>query len=128
MFSERDWILRMAKQLAFFIARALKLGQERKHEEAIESLQGACVELFGIEFRVLAMVDARSAVELLGEPARALAFAELLEALGAVEADAARREGHLWHALEIVDQVRARSPQHPEAADLEARLRLALGR
>lgn len=73
-------------------------------------------------------MEVRSVVKLLGDPGRGLAFAQLLEAMGEVQADAARREARLRHALEVVEAVRARSPRHAEAAALEARLRRALSR
>ena len=126
MFTERDWILRVAKELAAFIARALKLGEAQKNDEALELLQGACTGLFGMEFRILSMVDAKSAVDLLGEPARGLAFAELLEAMAKVEIDPLRREARLRHALSIVDEVRARAPKHADAAAQGERLERAL--
>jgi hypothetical protein len=126
MISERDWILRMAKQLADFLARALKLGQQRRGEEAQSLLQGACTELFGVEYRILSMVDARSAVELLGDPARGLAFAQLIEAMAGLEVDPLRREARLRHALELVHEVRARASGSAEAAAAEARLHEAL--
>lgn len=122
MIRERDWILRVAKQLAELIARAMRLGQERREGEGQAILQGACGELFGVEYRILSMVDGASAVDLLGEPSRGLAFAQLLEAMAKLEHEPLRREARLRHALEVVQAVRAKAPASTEASSLEARL------
>jgi hypothetical protein len=109
MLSQRDWVMRAVKQLADFIARALKLAREDKHEQAIELLQGACVELFGVEYRVLSMVDARSALDLLGSAPRAQAFIDLVEAMAQAEVEPLRREARQQHADELRSALVARS-------------------
>lgn len=72
----------MAKQLAEAIARALKLANAAKVEEAPAILRAACAETLGIEYSVLSMLDAKSAIELLGSKERVLAFIQLVEAMG----------------------------------------------
>jgi hypothetical protein len=101
MLTERDWVMRTVKQLAEFIARALKLAREEKRDQAIALLQGACVDLFGIEYRVLSMVDAKSAIELLGSPARVKAFIELVETMAEAENDALRKEARREHVRQL---------------------------
>jgi hypothetical protein len=118
MLSERDYVLRLAKQLAEAVARALKLSREAKPGEAASSLVEACSSTLGIEHRVLSMLDARSAVELLGEPERVAAYVQLVEAMADVEGKPALR----LRALELCDEGLARS----RSADLEA-LRARLG-
>ena len=115
MFRERDWILRVTKEIAEFIARALKLIAADKRVEAIEVLEGACAGALGIEYSTLAFIDARSAVDLLGEPLRVLAFARLLEAMGEVEhrgGDPIRAEVRWRHALELLAVLLERKPDH----------------
>lgn len=93
MFSRSDYVMRLVKQLAEVLARAMKLkvADERKSKEV---LKNACGELLGIEFSVLDMLDAKSAVELLGEKPRVVAYLQLVEALG----DAARAAELRQHA------------------------------
>ncbi|MGV3622597.1 MAG: hypothetical protein ACO1OB_17390 [Archangium sp.] len=82
MFSRSDYVMRLVKQLAELLARAMKLktaGDEAKSKEVLKS---ACGELLGIEFQVLDMLDAKTAVELLGEKPRVDAYVQLVEALG----------------------------------------------
>jgi hypothetical protein len=122
MLTDRDWLMRAVKQLADAIARALKLTREDKHQQAIELLQGACTELFGIEYRVLSMVDAASAVELLGDPGRGVAFARLLEAMAQAEPEPTRREARLAHLKEVAAVLAGRFPKHAEVAALVAGL------
>lgn len=125
MLNERDWVMRVVKQLAELIARALKLGDEKKRDEAIEVLQSACGSVLGMEYRVLAMLDAHAAVDLLGTAERAMAFAQLLEAMGDVElssAEALRAQVRFQHALELVREVCRRWPQDAGAKAALARL------
>lgn len=82
MLSRSDYLMRLVKQLAEVVARLLKLRAERRDEDAEQALSDACAELFGIEHRVLNMLDAKSAAALLGDKARVDAYAQLLEAMG----------------------------------------------
>lgn len=56
----------------------LKLEDQMKSKEV---LKNACGELLGVEFSVLNMLDAKSAVELLGEKPRVDAYIQLVEAM-----------------------------------------------
>ena len=92
MLSRSDYVMRLVKQLAEFIAQLLKLRAEGDEEKAKQVLADACVELFGVEHRVLHMLDARSAASLLGDKAKVDAYAKLLDAVGdTARAEALRR-------------------------------------
>lgn len=118
MLTERDWVMRLVRQLADFIARALKLASESRREEALELLRQTCSSELGMEYEVLAMLDAAAAVELLGHASRALAFAQLVEAMAEVETrsgEPLRAEGRRRHADELLAAILKRWPRHPEA-------------
>jgi hypothetical protein len=103
---ERDYVMRLVKQVAELIARALKLASAAKPEEALATLRAACGQALGMEYEVLSMLDARSAIELLGQPERALAFIQLLEAMGDVDArsgESLRALTRYQHALELAE-------------------------
>jgi len=117
----KDWLARVTKQLADFIARAMGLAAAGKRKEAVEVLQSACGALLGLDYGALTMVDARSAVELLGDTPRALLFVKLLDAMARVD-EPARFEVRLARALELLEVVLERSPGSKEAATLKAEL------
>ncbi len=73
-------MMRMVKQLVELIARALKLGTQKK-DEAVALLESGALTLLGIEFRTLSLVDSSSAADLLGSPTKILVFAKLLKTL-----------------------------------------------
>jgi hypothetical protein len=126
MLGERDYVMRLVKQLADFIARALKLAGSAKPEEALATLREACSSALGMEYEVLSMLDVMSAIELLGEPSRALAFIRLVEAMGDVDARGAepvRALTRYQHALELTQELLARRGDLAEAAELATRLR-----
>jgi hypothetical protein len=125
MLSRRDWVMRQVKQVADFIARALKLAAERRQPEAVGLLQTASLQTLGIELAALEWIEAASAVELLGTPERGLTLARLLEALADVEGPGAGASRRL-HALEVATEVERRWPRQAEAAALAERLAAAL--
>ena len=92
MLSRSDYVMRLVKQLAEVVARLLKLRAAGREEDAKQALSDACAELFGIEHRVLNMLDAKSAAALLGDQARVDAYAQLLEAMGDSERATELRE------------------------------------
>lgn len=115
MLTERDWVMRVVQQLAQFIARALRLADESKREEAIELLREGCAGQLGMEYEVLAMLDAAAAVDLLGEPTRAMAFAQLVDAMADVEArcrEPLRAEARRRHADDLAEAIAKRWPGH----------------
>ena len=92
MLSRSDYVMRLVKQLAEVVARLLKLRAEGDEEKVKQVLADACVELFGVEHRVLHMLDAHSAASLLGDKAKVDAYAKLLDAAGdTARAEALRR-------------------------------------
>lgn len=106
MLGERDYVMRLVKQLAEFIARALKLAKEEKPEQALASLRAACGQALGMEYEVLSMLDAKSAVELLGDRSRVAAFIALVEAMGDVDLGAnevLRAQTRYLHAVELAE-------------------------
>ncbi len=94
---DRDFLMRLVKQLAEVIARAMKLKLAKKNEEAAEVIEAGCLTLLGIDWQTLAWVDSKSAAQLLKEPARIHAFATLLEHHGLVSEDPSK----FRHALEM---------------------------
>ncbi|MEW5741454.1 MAG: hypothetical protein AB1938_21210 [Myxococcota bacterium] len=117
MLTERDWVMRLVKQLADFIARALKLASEQRREEALEVLRQTCSTQLGMEYEVLSMLDAAAAVDLLGEPSRALAFVQLVDAMAEVEQrcnEPLRAEARRRHADELCAAIVQRWPRHAE--------------
>jgi ABC-type nitrate/sulfonate/bicarbonate transport system substrate-binding protein len=81
MLSRSDYVMRLVKELAEVLARALKLRAENP-EQAKQVLIDACGELLGVEHRVLNMLDAQSAASLLGENVRIAVYAQLVDAMG----------------------------------------------
>ncbi len=100
MLGERD---STASMIATPIARALKLSSAEKTDEALATLRAACGQALGMEYEVLSMLDAKSAVELLGERSRVTAFLQLLEAMGDVDDQALRAQTRYQHALELAE-------------------------
>ena len=101
---ERDFIMRLVKQLAEVLARAMKLKGLKKDDEAAEVIESGCLSLLGIDWKTLAWVDSASAAQLLKEPARIRAFAALLEARAQLHADAgeaAEARSKFQHAFEM---------------------------
>jgi hypothetical protein len=126
---ERDFIMRVLKQLVEALARALGLAKEGKVQEARVGLEETCLALLGMEYQTLALVDAATAAQLLGDPARVFVFARVVVGLADVarEArDAAAERRHCVHASELVQQVLARTPGHAEAKALLGALALRL--
>jgi len=83
---EKDWVMRLAKQLGQVLARILRLLGEEKKDQAMDELERACGELLGIDYGPLAMVDSASAAALLREGPRIEAFARLLYEMAKVHA------------------------------------------
>lgn len=122
-------MLRIARQMALFIARALKLIDAKQHDEALQTLTAAGPEVLGVDLDTLDFGEVGASVDLLGDPARVLAWAQLLEALGTVhaargEADLARarRERAVLVAHELV----RRDAANDDAESLIARVSLHL--
>lgn len=117
MLVQRDWLARLIKQLAEFIARALKLVAAGKRDDGLKLLESACGELLGVEYRVLNMLDAKSAVELLYDPAKAMVFVRLLDAMAKIDTPeaAAARTGR---AIDLLHELLKHAPNNLEAKGL----------
>lgn len=125
MLHEKDWVLRVIKQLVELIARALKLAGEQKKDEALATLESACGTALGMDWPALALVDSASAAELLREPVRIIGFAQLLEAMGEVHercGEPAKARSRFQHALELTCEALRRRPEAAEAKALRERL------
>src|SRR5437016_10744263 len=82
---ERDYVMRLVKQIVDFIARALNLAKQGKDKEAIELLESGCLSALGIPWSALALVDSKSAAGVLGDAPRIAAFARILEERANIE-------------------------------------------
>ncbi len=125
MLHERDWLMRVVKQVVELIARALKLADEKKKDEAVATLEAACGTALGMDFASLAFVDSASAAALLREPVKVRGFALLLEALGRVHekcGDEAKARSKYQHALELACEALALREGDEEAAALVRRV------
>ncbi|MFT3709923.1 MAG: hypothetical protein QM817_20015 [Archangium sp.] len=112
MLHEDDFILRAVKRLAEFIARALGLASTQKLEEARRTLHDAAGSVLGLELTTLEVIDAKSAVSLLGDWRRVLAATDLLGALAQIElkaGDAGKARLHVSHALSLLDELQPRA-------------------
>jgi hypothetical protein len=78
-FQQKDYLQRMVEQLAQALAALLGKRQAKQHAEVRGLVGGTCRELLGMEYAVLTAVDARSAAQLLGHPARVRALAQLVQ-------------------------------------------------
>lgn len=111
---ERDYILRLVKQLAALLAAVLKLKHEKKYDQALEQLQGAFPGFFGIEYRTLVAIDSSSAAQLLGEAAKIKILARLIaeeaELYGS-RGDEPRGAAKRVHALELYIEAALRDPR-----------------
>ncbi len=118
--------MRIVKQLAELLARALRLKREQKFDEAAQTLEGGCGDLLGFDFGALALVDSASCASLLSEPARIRTFAQLLEELAGVHGaagDEAKARARARHAREMYGEVLKRKPDDAEALAGLERLR-----
>ena len=74
---ERDYILRLIRQLAQALARIAGLKKEGKTEEALEVVRETADAIFGPMLRTLEEIDTRSAASLMGNPEKLHALAVL---------------------------------------------------
>lgn len=124
MLLDEDYVIRMFKRIAEAIARAIKVGTGGKPDEALVVLREACVEVLGMEFSVLSMLDVKSAVDLLGSHDRVLSFVQLVEAMGDVEAqkNPAAALQRYQHAFQLAAVLRERDGSKPQLETLLNRL------
>jgi hypothetical protein len=116
---DKDYIVRMVKQIGDLFARLLKLMERREYDQAIRALQSACPSLLGLDYGPLSFADAETAAKLLVEREKVKLFAqlvakeaEILELKGDASAHEKRR-----FALELWAEALLRgAPLSPEQA------------
>ena|SRR6185436_13577634 len=122
---ERDYVMRIVKQIAELLARALKLKVEKRWDEAAQTIEGGCLDLLGIEFAALALVDSVAGAALLGNVTRIRVFARLLEELAGIyreEGSEALARARAKHAREMYREVLKRKADDAEALEALQRL------
>ena len=111
---ERDYVMRLVKQIAELLAQAMGLKAKKKDQEAAEVLEAGCVDLFGIDRKTLAWSDSASAAQLLREPVKIRMFAQLMEHRAQFHEDAgeaADARSKFQHAYELYRE----AGQHADA-------------
>ena len=123
---QRDVVLRWIEQIARVIAQMLKTGKPEDLELARQEIQAATDRLLGPLALLVPRLDLASAAELLHEPERLFAYAQLLdlqatlrEALGELPAALADRQ----RALGLARAAIARSTEPVD--DLEKWVRVS---
>ena len=76
---EQDYILRLAKQIAQVLARALGLAEAQAPRQALDEIDRAYSELFGFPPGLVDSFDGASLVRLVGDPLRCGQLARLVE-------------------------------------------------
>ena len=99
---ERDYILRIVRQMALFLARLLKLKEKNDLEAAQELLLSAYADLFGIDRRFVGYMRPEQIAHALGRERSAI-FAELM----AEEADLRAMRGDAHTAALVAQQALA---------------------
>ncbi len=90
----RDWLQRLIEQIAEFVAKATGYVDNRKYESAIDTVARGWDEVLGVPRELVDRVEAPTLAELLREPAKMRAGAELLT----LEARAYAGKGDPLHA------------------------------
>jgi len=104
---ERDYVLRIARQMALFLARLLKLREQGDLDAAQDLLLSAYADMFGIDRRFVGYMRPEHLAQSLGRE-RAALFAELMaeEAeLRAMRGDAQTAALVAQQALVLLDAV-----------------------
>jgi len=104
---DRDYVLRIARQMALFIARLLKLREQGDLDAAQDLLLSAYADMFGIDRRFVGYMRPEQLAQSLGRE-RAALFAELMaeEAeLRAMRGDAQTAALVAQQALVLLDAV-----------------------
>jgi hypothetical protein len=99
---ERDYVLRIARQMALFLARLLKLKESGDLDAAQDLLLSAYADLFGIDRRFVGYMRPEQLAQALGRE-RAALFAELM----AEEADLRAMRGDAQTAALVAQQALA---------------------
>jgi hypothetical protein len=125
---DKDWVVRLVKQVGDLFARLVKLVERKEYEQALRALQSACPSMLGFDYGPLAFADAASAAALLKEREKVRIFAQLVakeaEILELKEDPGASDKRRF--ALELWAEALSRGAQ-PDATVLES-LRTLAGR
>jgi hypothetical protein len=108
---EQDYILRLAKQMAQLLTKALQLSRDGQHPEAQTELESASTSLLNLPLDMIERLDIDTLIPMLG-PEKCMAAAELLEA----RAELFERRGEPANAA----RRRVRAATLRECFDLEA--------
>ena len=124
MMLDREGLLRLLRRISDGKARAIKMSTGGKPDEALEALRELCISVLGMEFSVLAMLDPKSVVDLLGAHQQVFAFVEIVEVMGDVElardpAAALRRYQQAFHVAAVLHE---RDGAKPALVELSQRL------
>ncbi len=90
----RDWLQRLIEQIAEFVGKATGFIDKSKYESALETVARGWADVLGVPRELVDRVDPPTLAELLREPAKMRAGAELLT----VEARAYAGKGDPLHA------------------------------
>ena len=74
---ERDYLMRMAQQLAAAVARLFQLKQQEKYDQALQEVEKAYGELLGMNAQIVAMFDSTTLARLLGHAEKMKTLATL---------------------------------------------------
>jgi hypothetical protein len=85
----RDFVMRMIKQLADALARAMKLRREKKLDEALQALGDVTDQILGVPRPILDSLDPKSAAAMLANPFKVRIYARIV----AEEAELAAARG-----------------------------------
>lgn len=115
-----DYVLRLIKQLAEFLARMAQRRSDGRFDDALDEAEQAWSELFEVPRELADAVDGATLAGLLGHPARIRAAARILLEEG--RAHAGRGDGltaavRFRRALELVLEVRAAEPAERDPDD-----------
>lgn len=115
---ERDYIMRMIKQLAGVLARIIRAKEQEQYDEALQLIQEAYSELFGLDSRLAGMMDAESLALLLGNRDKIKAMARLFREEGdlqALKGDASQAGSRYKRSLELyLEATAVESSKDPE--------------
>jgi hypothetical protein len=139
---ERDLILRLVQDLARVLARVLGLRKQGATPEAIAEVETASASLFGLDFRVIAALDAGLLASQLRDSERVAALARLVGARADLAEDGGdplaagwrRKAVELWleagaAGASLDDEALRAIAAHPrdDLGPRQQRLRAALG-
>jgi len=79
-----DFFLRQIEMIGEMISHALRLKVESRFTEGLHLLHSGLHQLFGSQTEVLEMVDAATAAQLIGDPIKIRAYADILKTRAAL--------------------------------------------